>query len=77
MTRACVPSISNTHTNNHGPDTPSTTLPNSMSFYKQIEDSRWLYQVTSPFSLTISSFSSLVDLVAKDSDDQCSYRSIQ
>ena len=45
MTRACVPSISNTPTNSNGTDIPSVTLQNSMSFYKLIEESRWLYQV--------------------------------
>ncbi|CAF3991739.1 unnamed protein product [Adineta steineri] len=49
MTRACVPSmsaqISNSHANSNGTDIPSVTLPNSMSFYKLIEESRWLYQL--------------------------------
>ena len=82
MTRACVPSmsaqISNTHTNTNGPDIPSVSSPNSMSFFKLIEESRWLYQVkiatfvlflfpTSPFSL----------LVTKNLNDKCLYRSIQ
>jgi myotubularin-related protein 5/13 len=49
MTRACVPSISNTHANSNGTDLPSVTLSNSMSFYKLIEESRWLYQVKSNF----------------------------
>ena len=49
MTRACVPSISNGHTNNNGSDAPSATSSNSMSFYKLIEESRWLYQVKSLF----------------------------
>jgi hypothetical protein len=35
----------NNHANNNGTDIPSVTLPNSMSFYKLIEESRWLYQV--------------------------------
>jgi len=45
MTRACVPSISNIHTNTNGTDIPSVSLQNSMSFYKLIEESRWLYQL--------------------------------
>jgi hypothetical protein len=61
MTRACVPSMSaqtsNNHTNSNGTDIPSVTLPNSMSFYKLIEESRWLYQVDSRFCF---SFSNLV-----------------
>ncbi|CAF1324822.1 unnamed protein product [Rotaria sordida] len=52
MTRACVPSMSaqtsnsshHTHSNN-GVDISSVTLSNSMSFYKLIEESRWLYQL--------------------------------
>jgi hypothetical protein len=39
----------NNHANNNGTDIPSVTLPNSMSFYKLIEESRWLYQVKSNF----------------------------
>ncbi|CAF3592810.1 unnamed protein product, partial [Rotaria sp. Silwood2] len=46
MTRACVPSmsaqISNSHAHSNGNDI-SVILPNSMSFYKLIEESRWLY----------------------------------
>ncbi|CAF1097370.1 unnamed protein product [Adineta ricciae] len=49
MTRACVPSMSaqtsNGHANHNGTDISSVTLPNSMSFYKLIEESRWLYQL--------------------------------
>lgn len=46
MTRACVPSISNSHAHNHhGADLPSISQPNSTSFYKLIEESRWLYQL--------------------------------
>lgn len=46
MTRACVPSIShNHHTNNNNTDNPSLTSTNSTSFYKLIEESRWLYQL--------------------------------
>jgi hypothetical protein len=45
MTRACVPGIWNTHANSNGSDISSIRVPNSMSFYKLIEESRWVYQV--------------------------------
>ena len=49
MTRACVPSMSphssNNHAHSNGIDMSSVTLSNSTSFYKLIEESRWLYQV--------------------------------
>ncbi|CAF2650008.1 unnamed protein product [Rotaria sp. Silwood2] len=45
MTHACVPSISNNHANINETNILSVTLENSMSFYKLIEESRWLYQI--------------------------------
>lgn len=52
MTRACVPSMpvqtSNSHAHANGNDASAVTLTNSMSFYKLIEESRWLYQVKNP-----------------------------
>ncbi|CAF4713884.1 unnamed protein product, partial [Rotaria sp. Silwood2] len=45
MTRACVQSISNNHANSNGSNILSVTLQNSLSFYKVIEECRWLYQL--------------------------------
>ena len=46
-------------------DLPSS----SMSFFKSIEESRWLYQVD--LSLALILHSSTRFLVTKDTDDQC------
>ncbi|CAF4758621.1 unnamed protein product [Rotaria sp. Silwood2] len=45
MTRACVQNISNNYANSTVTNILSVTLQNSMSFYKLIEESRWLYQL--------------------------------
>ena len=77
MTRACVPSmstqVSNNHTNNNGTDIPSV---NSMSFYKLIEESRWLYQVDLNMSFLLKTFFVSFFLVTKNLNDKCIYRSI-